>query len=105
MTEKKKKNECSDVNCPKHGSLPTRGIMLTGQVVSDKMKGTVIVQRDTYIKSKKYDRYKRAKYTLAAHNPPCVNAKTGDLVRIAECRRLSKTVSFVVTEKITKKDG
>ena len=31
---------------------------------------------------------------------PCLGLKVGDKVRIAECRPLSKTVSFVVIEKV-----
>jgi len=103
MTRKStKKNEmiCNDVNCPIHGTLSTRGIVLEGVVTSDKMEGTVIVQRNYRIKVKKYNRYKSAKSRIPAHNPPCINAKTGDKVRIMECRKLSKTVSFVVIEKI-----
>ncbi len=99
-----RKNEesvkCNDRKCPIHGSLSTRGISLEGIVVSDKMNGTVIVQRSYYVKSRKYERQKAAKSRIPAHNPPCINAKTGDRVRIMECRKLSKTVSFVVTEKL-----
>jgi len=38
------------------------------------------------------------KYSV--HSPPCLNVKMGDWVRIAECRPLSKTVSFVVIKVI-----
>ena len=102
--EKKAKTEakpdCSDRNCPVHGTLPTRGMVLDGVVASDKMDKTVIVQRSYYVKLKKYDRYRPKKSRVPAHNPPCINAKTGDRVKIMECRRLSKTVSFVITEKL-----
>lgn len=91
--------ECNDKNCPKHGELSTRGRVIEGEVMSDKMNNTVIVQKDYYTKSKKYERYKRARSRIPAHNPPCVNAKAGDKVKIMECRRISKTVSFVVIEK------
>ncbi len=37
---------------------------------------------------------------MHAHNPPCIDAKVGDRVRIGECRPLAKTVSFVVIEKL-----
>jgi small subunit ribosomal protein S17 len=33
-----------------------------------------------------------------AYLPPCINAKEGQQVRIAECRPISKTVSFTVIE-------
>ena len=91
--------KCDDIHCPAHGSLSTRGIILEGRVASDKMDKNVIVQRDYYVKSKKYNRYKRAKSRIPAHNPPCINAKAGDNVKIMECRKLSKTVGFVIVEK------
>ena len=50
----------------------------------------------------KYERYARTKSRIPAHNPECVGAKTGDLVRIAECRRLSKTKSWTVVEILEK---
>ncbi|OYT25641.1 MAG: 30S ribosomal protein S17 [Candidatus Altiarchaeales archaeon ex4484_96] len=100
MSTKKNKVECNDKNCPIHGQLPTRGIVLEGVVVSDKMNGTVVVQKNYFIKSGKYERYRAAKSRIPAHNPPCIGAKTGDNVRIEECRKLSKTVNFVVTKKL-----
>jgi len=102
---KETKEACGDVNCPTHGTLSVRGTLLEGQVVSDKMDGTVIVQRDYFVKSKKYERYQKARSRIPAHNPKCLNVKTGDFVKVGECRRLGKTVSFVVMEKLTKKDG
>ncbi len=93
--------KCEDAKCPKHGTLATRGVVLEGVVASDKMHGTVVVQRDYYVKSGKYERYLRSKSRIPAHNPQCINAKVGDKVRIMECRRLSKTVNFVITEKLS----
>jgi len=92
--------ECNDKNCPVHGSLSTRGVTLEGVVASDKMDATVVVQRNYYIRSKKYERYKKQRSRIPAHNPACIHARAGDAVRIMECRRLSKTVSFVVVEKL-----
>jgi small subunit ribosomal protein S17 len=97
--------ECKDRNCPIHGMLSTRGTQLEGVVASDKMQGTVIVQINRMIKVKKYDRYKKSRSRIPAHSPPCLAAKTGDLVRIMECRKLAKTVSFVVIEKLGKGDA
>lgn len=93
------KGECGDRNCPAHGSLSVRGSAFDGVVVSDKMRGTVVVLRETMVRDKKYERYFRSRSKISAHNPPCIMAKTGDKVKIMECRRLSKTVSFVVVEK------
>ncbi|MDD1678303.1 MAG: 30S ribosomal protein S17 [Methanomicrobiales archaeon] len=90
--------ECSDMNCPFHGILPVRGQVITGKVVSDRMDGTVVVARDYLHEVKKYNRYEKRLSKFHAHNPPCIHAKVGDIVTIAECRPLSKTKNFVVVE-------
>ena len=90
--------ECDDVNCPFHGNLPVRGQVITGKVVSDRMQGSVVVSRDYLHYVKKYKRYEKRSSKLHAHNPPCLGAKVGDTVKIAECRPLSKTKTFVVVE-------
>jgi small subunit ribosomal protein S17 len=90
--------ECTDPKCPFHGILPVRGQVLSGVVVSDKMDKTVVVQRTFVKKIAKYERYEKRKTKVHAHNPPCMNAKEGDNVTIAECRPLSKTKSYVVIE-------
>jgi len=97
---KKPKKTCNDKNCPFHGQLSIRGRILDGIVVSAKMDKTVIVRRDYLYYVPKFKRYERRHSHIPAHNPPCINAKEGDKVRIAECRPISKTVSFVVIEKL-----
>ncbi len=94
------KKECTDKNCPIHGTLSTRGRVLEGVVVSDKMRLTVVVRRDLVQYTPKFERYKKASSRISAHNPECIGAKVGDRVKIAECRPLSKTKSFVVCEVI-----
>ncbi len=95
--------ECKDKNCPKHGTLSTRGLVIEGEVVSDKMQSTVIVKKERFVKIRKYNRYRKQTSKIPAHNPACINAKAGDNVRIMECRRLSKTKNFVVIEILPKK--
>jgi small subunit ribosomal protein S17 len=89
---------CEDVNCPFHGTLPVRGQVITGKVVSDRMMGTVVVEREYLHYVGKYNRYEKRNSRYHAHNPPCINSKTGDTVKIAECRPLSKVTTFVVVE-------
>ncbi len=91
--------ECADKNCPFHGNLSVRGQILEGDVVSDKMENTVIIEREYAEKIPKFERSERRSSRIFAHNPPCVNAVEGDRVKIAECRKLSKQKSFVVLEK------
>lgn len=90
--------ECTDPKCPFHGVLPVRGQVLKGVVVSDKMNNTVVVQRTFVKKIAKFERYEKRKTKVHAHNPPCISAKEGDNVTIAECRPLSKTKSYVIIE-------
>ncbi|MEM2102863.1 MAG: 30S ribosomal protein S17 [Candidatus Bathyarchaeia archaeon] len=97
---KKPKKTCDDRNCPFHGELSVRGRVLEGKVVSAKMERTVVVRRDYLHYVQKFKRYERRHGHLPAHNPPCLDVKEGDKVKIAECRPISKTVSFVVVEKL-----
>ncbi len=103
LTFKKPKKTCTDRNCPFHGDLPIRGRVLEGLVVSAKMDKTVIVKREYLHYIPKFMRYERRQSRIPSHNPPCIDAKEGEHVRIAECRPISKTVSFVVVEKLEEK--
>jgi small subunit ribosomal protein S17 len=103
LTFKRPKKTCSDVNCPFHGELPIRGRVLEGVVVSAKMDKTVVVERDYLSYISKFMRYERRHSRIHSHNPPCIDAKEGDRVIIAESRPLSKTISFVVVEKVEEK--
>ena len=90
--------ECNDVNCFVHGSIRTRGSILEGRVVSDKGKRTVIVERELVRLVPKYERYARSRSRIPAHNPECIGARFGDLVRSAECRKISKTKAWTVVK-------
>ncbi|MEM1550321.1 MAG: 30S ribosomal protein S17 [Candidatus Bathyarchaeia archaeon] len=96
---------CDDEYCPFHGLLKIRGRILEGVVISAKMQKTVIVKRDYIQYVPKFQRYERRHSRIPAHNPPCISATEGDIVKIAECRPISKTVAFVVVEKIGKREG
>jgi small subunit ribosomal protein S17 len=92
---------CKDNNCPFHGTLPVRGQIITGVVSSIKMQNSILVKREYSQIVPKYERYEKRTSSYAAHCPPCIDVSVGDKVRIAECRPLSKTISFVTIEKIT----
>jgi small subunit ribosomal protein S17 len=94
--------ECNDENCFVHGNLKLRGQTLVGIVVSAKAKSTVIVERPTVKYLKKYKRSARTSSRIAAHNPICINAKEGDMVKIAECRKISRTKAWSVVEILKK---
>jgi len=87
---------CTDSKCPTHGSVKVRGNVFSGIVISAKAPKTVTIERQLVKFVTKYERYKKKRVKLAAHNPECQNAKEGDTVTIGETRKLSKTKAFVV---------
>jgi small subunit ribosomal protein S17 len=92
------KSECTDSHCPFHGNLPVRGKLFEGTVVSAKARKMVVVQRETPKYLDKFKRYARSKSTIHAFAPSCLAIQEGAKVVAAECRPLSKSVSFVVVE-------
>ncbi len=94
---------CEDTKCCWHGSLPIRGRVFTGKVISNRASKTAVVKWGYSRYITKYQRYERRNTTVAAYNPECISAKIGDTVKIAECRPLSKTKSFIVVEKLAEK--
>jgi small subunit ribosomal protein S17 len=96
--------ECTDKRCPFHGTLGVRGRLYSGRTISNKAKNMIVVEHEYVHLIKKYKRYARSKSRIHAYLPPCIEVREGDDVRIAECRPLSKTVSFVVVE-VSKRDG
>ena len=96
---------CHDKNCPFHGTIKVHGRVITAVVKSAKPKKTVIVELGKKIYLKKYERYADKTIRFYAHNPDCISAKEGDIVKIAETRPLSKTKHFVVLKVIREKKG
>jgi len=92
--------ECNDPKCAKHGNVKVHGNVFTGRVISAKADKTIVVERNTVRYIPKYERYRKVRSRIPAHNPPCIDAKDNDMVKIGETRKLSKTKSFVVLEKI-----
>lgn len=69
--------------------------MLVGTVVSTKMKDTVTVAVNRYVKHPKYKKYIVRTKKFLAHDPG--NTKqVGDRVTIEACRPISKRKSFKV---------
>jgi len=94
------RRQCRDKHCPYHGDLRVRGIILTGRVYKKLMQNAVVIERVTAHYVRKYKRYMRRKSRMPVHLPPCIQVEVGDRVKIAECRPISKTISFVVIENL-----
>ncbi|MBD3310435.1 30S ribosomal protein S17 [Candidatus Woesearchaeota archaeon] len=102
MEKPKAKGGCSDKNCPIHGNLIPRGREFNGTVIAKDVHGTATVEFDRRVSVKKYERYAKKRTRLRVHNPECINAGIGDLVKVTECKPLSKTKNSVIVEKTGK---
>ena len=99
--EKKAAVTCLDKNCPIHGNNKVRGRVFEGKVIRAKMAKTLTVEWPRQYYLSKYERFQKRRSRVKAHNPQCISAKEGDMVRIAECRPLSKSKNFVVLEVLS----
>jgi small subunit ribosomal protein S17 len=112
MKEKKIKNklerrnslvdtECNERDCHIHGHLKARGRIFKGKVIRKYPKRiTIEFERMTYIP--KYERYSKARTRIHARLTKCMKEEIniGDIIKIQECRPLSKIIHHVVIEKI-----
>ena len=71
---------------------------LTGTVVSNKMKDTIVVAVSTYKKHPKYEKYVTRRKKFKAHDVGNT-AKVGDKVQIEATRPISKDKHFKLVAK------
>lgn len=91
---------CNDPHCGIHGQLIWRGRSFLGTIIASKAQKTATVEWTRKHHIPKFERYEKRRSHLQVHNPSCINAAKGDLVRIGETRKISKTKAFVILEKI-----
>ena len=72
-----------------------------GRVVSNKMQKTVTVLVERQVKHALYGKYVKRSTKLHAHDEEG-RCKEGDVVRVTECRPLSKTKNWRVVEIVTR---
>ena len=72
-----------------------------GRVVSNKMQKTVTVLVERQVKHGLYGKYIKRSTKLHAHDEEG-KCQEGDLVRVSECRPLSKTKNWRVVEIVTR---
>jgi len=77
--------------------MPRR--VLTGTAVSDKMSKTVVVRIDRRVMHPLYKKIITRSKKYAAHDDSD-SLKVGDMVRIRECRPISRSKHFEVIEKV-----
>ena len=72
-----------------------------GRVVSNKMQKTVTVLVERQVKHGLYGKYIKRSTKLHAHDEEG-KCQEGDVVRVTECRPLSKTKNWRVVEIVTR---
>ena len=100
-----KNPECSDVRCHVHGNLKIRGRIFEGRVLK-KFPKRIAIGFERMIYVRKYERYAKSKTKIHARLPDCMSdgINVGDLVKVQECRPLSKIIHFAVIEKINEEN-
>lgn len=98
--------ECKDRRCPFHGRLSARGRSFKG-IVKKIVGKRAVIEFKRLVRHKKYERYAKAKTRLHAHIPECLAQKVniGSIVKVTECRPLSKIIHFVVVDVVGKEKG
>ncbi|MEZ5438492.1 MAG: 30S ribosomal protein S17 [Lysobacteraceae bacterium] len=76
---------------------------IEGRVVSNKMQKTVTVLVERQIKHGLYGKYIKRSTKLHAHDEQ--GCQEGDVVRVAECRPVSKTKNWRVVEVVSRAAG
>jgi small subunit ribosomal protein S17 len=82
-------------HAPEHG--PGRPKVRQGVVVSDKGDKTIVVRIDVARRHRRYQKILRSSTTLHVHDERN-DAHAGDTVRVMECRPMSKTKRWRLTE-------
>ena len=107
-THRKEKSEtsvaealCKDRDCPFHGELKVHGRTFEG-VVKSRFDRRIAIEFERMVYVKKYERYMKRKTKIHARLPTCLENEihVGDVVRVQECRPLSKIIHFAVVKKI-----
>jgi len=96
------KTECDDRHCIFHGNIGVRGRQFIGTISKTGGQKTATVEWQRLFFIPKYQRYEKRNTKLHVHNPKCIDAKTGEKVLITECRKISKTKSFVIVQRMDK---
>ena len=78
----------------------TRGRIFQGPVAK-KFPKRVVIEIERTVHVPKYERFYKKKTKLHARVPENMEVNIGDVIRIRECRPLSKIIHFIVIEKVT----
>lgn len=101
LKEKPAEAPLKEKDCHIHGNLKVRGRVFEGRVIR-KFHKRITIEFERMVYVKKYERYSKSKTKIHARLPICMekDVVVGDLVKIQECRPLSKIIHFVMIDKV-----
>ena len=104
MAREKKKKETEKTEKANTILVGTRGRIFQGKVVRRfPRRITIEWERTLYIP--KYERFLKKKSRLHARISDNADVKLGDLVKVQECRPLSKITKFMFIEKVASENS
>ncbi len=82
-------------------SINPRGKIFEG-VVTAKFHKRITIEFERMVYIRKYERYAKSKTKIHARLPVSMEneVNVGDLIRVQECRPLSKIIHFIVVKKL-----
>jgi small subunit ribosomal protein S17 len=104
-SEKETEMEKTEMKIAKSRNLvSTRGRSFLG-IVTKKFPTRVVLELERTVFLPKYERYLKKKTRLHARIPNGMKVNEGDLIRIQECRPLSKIIHFLIIDIIKQADS
>ena len=100
-TPKKSQEQKILANAGEETKVGTRGRVFEG-IVTKKFPKRIVMEFERMIYVRKYERYARLKTKIHARLPEFMEKEIniGDLIKVHECRPLSKIIHFVVVQKL-----
>lgn len=117
MAEKKEKKQSAKAVTEENGKeknfreivgtlgISTRGRVFQGNVIR-KFHKRVTIEFERTVKIQKFERFMKKRTRIHARLPDefADEINMGDLIRVQECRPLSKLIHFIVVEKVRSAD-
>jgi len=103
LQEKQKNENFEAANAEKR--INPRGRIFEG-IVQKKFQKRAVIEFERMIYVKKYERYAKSRTRIHARLPESMEKEIniGDLIKVQECRPLSKMIHFIVIKKIKSKE-
>ncbi len=80
-------------------TLSKRGRIFEGRVIKN-FPERIVIELERMVYVYKYERFYKKKIRIHARLPASINVAVGDIVRVQECRPLSKLIHHIFIEKI-----